>query len=382
MLPLSLYIHLPWCVRKCPYCDFNSFTAAEDAPRSRYLAAVIEDLKRQSADVEGRVLHTVFIGGGTPSFFTPEEIESLIDAVRGHYALEEGIEITMEANPSSIESGEPAGYREAGINRLSIGAQSFNARHLKALGRLHDVADIERAFTDARAAGFDNINLDLMYALPEQTQREAMADLEAAFGLSPEHISWYQLTLEPNTVFYSRPPAGLPDDDATWDIQSEGQRRLSDHGYRQYEVSAYATRGRECRHNLNYWRFGDYLAVGAGAHGKLSMAGEPHRYVRPANPAAYMLSVEEHEALDRRVIPEADRLFEFALMTLRLVDGFSAEQLESALNLPREQLLQAFEAPIQSGMMEQVRDDHWRPTELGRRFLNDLQTSFLPQDQQ
>ena len=378
MLPLSLYIHLPWCVKKCPYCDFNSFTASQDAPRSRYLGAVKEDLKRQSADVADRPLHTVFIGGGTPSFFSPEEIGSLVDAVRGHYRLEPGIEITMEANPSSVESGDPAGYRDAGINRLSIGAQSFNDKHLKTLGRLHDVADIERSFSDARSAGFDNINLDVMYALPNQGLNEAMSDLDSAFDLDPDHISWYQLTLEPNTVFYSRPPAGLPDDDAAWELQSEGQARLANAGYRQYEVSAYAQLGGQCRHNLNYWRFGDYLAVGAGAHGKLSIAGEPYRYSRPANPAAYMQSVELNSGLDRRAIPEKDRVFEFALMALRLDEGFSAEQFESALGLPRERLEEALNAPVESGLVEQLTDDRWRPTELGRRFLNDLQSSFLP----
>lgn len=378
MLPLSLYVHLPWCVRKCPYCDFNSFTAASDAPKSRYVAAVIDDLKRQSADVADRRIHSVFIGGGTPSYFSPDEIAALVEAIEQYFALEADVEITMEANPSSVESGDPAGYRQAGINRLSIGAQSFSREHLEILGRLHSVEDIGRAFDAARSAGFDNINLDLMYALPQQSLAQAMADLDAAFALEPDHISWYQLTLEPNTVFHARPPAGLPDDESLWDIQTHGQARLRDRGYEQYEVSAYAQPGKRCRHNLNYWRFGDYLAVGAGAHGKLTSSREPYRYARPANPEAYMRSVEQGAELGRSIIAEPDRLFEFALMTLRLTDGISEERFETATNLPRERLRAAFEEPAAAGLVENVGGQHWRPTELGRRFLNDLQSRFLP----
>ena len=377
MLPLSLYVHLPWCVKKCPYCDFNSFTA-RDAPKSRYLEAVIEDLKRQSVDAADRPLASVFIGGGTPSFFSPDEIARLVAAIEAHFALEPDVEVTMEANPSSVESGDPAGYRQAGINRLSIGAQSFHDEHLKTLGRLHGVADIERAFTDARSAGFDNINVDLMYALPQQSLDQAMADLDSAFALGPEHVSWYQLTLEPNTVFHARPPGGLPDDDALWEIQSEGQRRLEEGGYLQYEVSAYARPDRQCRHNLNYWRFGDYLAVGAGAHGKLTVDAEPYRYARPAHPEAYMQSVERGVGVERSLVEESDRLFEFMLMTLRLVDGISERQFETAVNLPRERLRSALEEPVAAGLIEHVDADYWRPTELGRRFLNDLQSRFLP----
>ena len=378
MLPLSLYVHLPWCVRKCPYCDFNSFTAASDAPKSRYVAAVIDDLKRQSADVADRRIHSVFIGGGTPSYFSPDEIAALVEAIEQYFALEADVEITMEANPSSVESGDPAGYRQAGINRLSIGAQSFSREHLEILGRLHSVEDIGRAFDAARSAGFDNINLDLMYALPQQSLAQAMADLDAAFALEPDHISWYQLTLEPNTVFHARPPAGLPDDESLWDIQTHGQARLRERGYEQYEVSAYAQPGKRCRHNLNYWRFGDYLAVGAGAHGKLTSSREPYRYARPANPEAYMRSVEQGAELGRSIIAEPDRLFEFALMTLRLTDGISEERFETATNLPRERLRAAFEEPAAAGLVENVGGQHWRPTELGRRFLNDLQSRFLP----
>ena len=265
--PLSLYVHLPWCVKKCPYCDFNSYATAKAPPRQRYLRALVADLARESERAASRPLISVFLGGGTPSLFEPADIE-----------------ITLEANPGTVECGDPAGYRNAGINRLSLGAQSFDDAALTRLGRVHRAADIGLAFAAARDAGFDNINLDLMYALPGQASAAALADIEAAAGLGPEHLSWYQLTLEPNTVFHARPPAGLPDADAAAGIQLLGQALLGDLGFEQYEVSAYARGGRRSVHNLNYWLYGDYLAVGAGAHGKLTVGGDVMRYARPANP--------------------------------------------------------------------------------------------------
>ena len=292
MIPLSLYVHLPWCVRKCPYCDFNSYPAGDDVPRRRYVDALLADLGLEAHRAAGRSLTTIFLGGGTPSFFPPDDIASILAAVRREMDVAADAEITMEANPGTVESGAPAGYRDAGVNRLSLGAQSFNADMLASLGRIHSVDDIQRSFEEARAAGFDNINLDVMTSLPGQDVVAAMADLEAAIALGPEHLSWYQLTLEPNTVFHARPPGNLPDDETAWEIQQQGQAVLEAAGFRQYEVSAWAQPGRECRHNLNYWRFGDYLAVGAGAHAKVTADSEPLRYQKPANPLGYMAAME------------------------------------------------------------------------------------------
>lgn len=379
-LPLAIYVHLPWCVRKCPYCDFNSFTASAEPPKARYLRALARDLERQSPLAGRRSVGSVFLGGGTPSFFSPDEIAFLLGEVRKHFNLDDDVEITMEANPSSVESGDPEGYLRAGVNRLSVGAQSFNEDHLRTLGRLHDVADIRRAVADARAAGFDNINLDIMYALPEQSADEAMSDLDAAFALDPEHISWYQLTLEPNTVFHARPPRGLPDDERIWAIQEAGQRRLHEQDYRQYEISAYAKPGRECGHNLNYWRFGDYLAFGAGAHGKISRNAAIERYVRPGNPEAFMRSVEKDEPLRMAGVSPADRQFEFMLMALRLNEGFTADRFKLATGLSAGALAENLAAAIDRGLMEMSGPGAWRATEIGRRFLNDLQATFLPEE--
>ncbi len=270
--PLSLYVHLPWCVRKCPYCDFNSHSAGTAAPTGRYLDALISDLERERDRAAGRSIETIFLGGGTPSLFAPDEIERLLSAVHEGFALVDDVEITMEANPGTVESGAPAGYRAAGVNRLSIGAQSFDDAALQRLGRIHSGADILRTVEEVRAAGFDNFNLDLMHGLPGQSVAGAEADLRAAIDLGPPHISWYQLTLEPNTVFHARPPADLPDEELAIDIQEAGAALLTEAGYEQYEVSAWARDGRRCRHNLNYCQFGDYLSVGAGAHGKLTCA--------------------------------------------------------------------------------------------------------------
>ncbi|NQV85914.1 MAG: radical SAM family heme chaperone HemW, partial [Woeseiaceae bacterium] len=285
--PLSLYVHLPWCVRKCPYCDFNSHTAGDAAPKERYIRALLMDLSREAVAAKGRILSSIFLGGGTPSLFSPQEIDQLLNGVRALFSMTDDVEITMEANPGTVECGSPAGYRQAGVTRLSIGAQSFDDALLTALGRIHSSDDIARAYREAVLGGFDNINLDLMHGLPGQTIELAMADLNAAIALDPAHISWYQLTLEPNTIFHARPPANLPDDDLAFEIQDCGQELLAAAGYRQYEVSAYARDGRHCRHNLNYWQFGDYLAVGAGAHGKLTSSGGVQRYQKPANPLMY-----------------------------------------------------------------------------------------------
>ncbi len=379
MLPLALYVHLPWCVRKCPYCDFNSWFAGDDAPRERYVDALLRDLEREAMHAEGRQLISVFLGGGTPSLFSPAEISRLLDGVREHLDLADDAEITMEANPGTVECGDPAGYRAAGVNRLSIGAQSFSPDALATLGRIHTVDDIRRATDDARTAGFTNINLDLMYGLPEQDVAAAVTDIELAAQLEPEHLSWYQLTLEPNTVFYARPPSGLPDDDQAWELQLRGQERLAELGYEQYEVSAYARSARRSVHNMNYWLFGDYLAVGAGAHGKISNAAGVWRYVKPANPRQYMeQALRDGPTAELRPVTPAERLFEFMLNALRLTDGFDAALFETRTGLSAATLRQRLREPVEKGLVAMAEPNMWQVTPLGRRFLNDLQAGFLP----
>ena len=377
--PLSLYIHLPWCVRKCPYCDFNSYTAGDRAPRSRYLEALKTDLADEAGRAGQRPLVSVFLGGGTPSLFTPDEIAGLLKAVREQYVLADDVEITMEANPGTVECGDPAGYRRAGVNRLSIGAQSFSPTSLAVLGRIHSVDDIGRAVRAATAAGFSNINIDLMYALPGQDVAAAVFDLERAAELDPTHISWYQLTLEPNTVFHARPPAGLPGEETSFDIQQRGQQRLAELGYEQYEVSAYARNGMRSVHNLNYWSFGDYLAVGAGAHGKITNDEGIWRYAKIANPQQYMQQQErrgDEPAL--KPVDGDDRLFEFLLNALRLTDGFDEQLFEARTGLSADSLRQRLEPVIKKGLIASRGELSWRVTPLGQRFLNDLQAEFLP----
>lgn len=376
--PLSLYVHLPWCVRKCPYCDFNSHTAGDAPPKRRYVQALLKDLARESKRARGRVLTSIFLGGGTPSLFSPAEIDHLLQGVRALFTLAEGVEITMEANPGTVECGSPAGYRDAGVTRLSVGAQSFDDGLLSALGRIHSSDDIVRAVREAQDSGFDNINIDVMHGLPGQTIELAMADLIAAIELQPAHISWYQLTLEPNTVFHARPPANLPDDDLAFEIQEHGQALIADHGYTQYEVSAYAQGGLQCKHNLNYWLFGDYLAVGAGAHGKLTTQDEIYRYQKPANPLQYMKFQETDDPeITRTVLDRDDLMFEFMLNALRLNDGFAENVFLQRTGLSTSDLIDATRNARQRGLIERDNNEIWKPTELGGRFLNDLQSEFI-----
>jgi oxygen-independent coproporphyrinogen-3 oxidase len=377
--PLSLYIHLPWCVRKCPYCDFNSYTAGDKAPRARYLSALSTDLAAEAERAGKRPLVSLFLGGGTPSLFTPDEIAGLLEVVRERYVLADDVEITMEANPGTVECGDPAGYRQAGVNRLSIGAQSFSSASLAVLGRIHSVDDIGRAVRAATAAGFDNINIDLMYALPGQDVTAALFDIEQAAGLEPQHLSWYQLTLEPNTVFHARPPAGLPGEDTSFDIQQRGQQRLAELGYEQYEVSAYARNGMRSVHNLNYWSFGDYLAVGAGAHGKITNDEGIWRYAKIANPQQYMEQQEQGGAAPAlKPVNKEDRLFEFLLNALRLADGFDEQLFEARTGLSADSLRQRLEPAIKRELIVSQGSGSWCVTPLGQRFLNDLQAEFLP----
>jgi oxygen-independent coproporphyrinogen-3 oxidase len=377
--PLSLYVHLPWCVRKCPYCDFNSHSANGAAPTDRYLDALVVDLDTESDRADGREIETVFLGGGTPSLFAPAQIARLIEAVDARLRLAPRAEITMEANPGTVECGSPAGYRAAGINRVSIGAQSFDDASLQRLGRIHSSQDIRRSVDEFIAAGFDNLNLDLMHGLPGQTRAMAVADIRAAAGLGVPHVSWYQLTLEPNTVFHARPPADLPDEEDAWSIQEAGAEVLAEAGFEQYEVSAWARPGYHSRHNLNYWQFGDYLAVGAGAHGKVSGDAAVVRYRKPANPLQYMQTMESGENAATGDVPAgADLVFEFMLNALRLVGGFEESLFEDRTGLPAEVLHETAAAALEKGLIERSPKGLWRPTPLGMRFLNDLQAEFLP----
>lgn len=378
---LALYLHLPWCVRKCPYCDFNSHTAGAKPPRDRYVAALCRDLERQAPRAAGRPLVSIFLGGGTPSLFSGAEIGEVLAAVRANYALRDDIEITMEANPGTVERHNLSGYREAGVNRLSLGAQSFDARTLQALGRIHGPGEIVAAVSDARAAGFSNLNLDLMFALPGQDLAMAAADLDRALELAPPHLSLYQLTLEPNTVFYRQPPAGLPDDELAWDMQEQAFERLTRAGFNRYEISAFARGGARCRHNLNYWNYGDYLAAGAGAHGKLTDGdGQIWRYSKTAHPRGYIEeTLQDSFAGDTlRPVADAERLFEFMLNVLRLPQGFSEAGFEASTGLPAEALRGRLAGLAADGLLEAEAGGRWRPSPLGLRFLNDLQAAFLP----
>lgn len=377
--PLSLYIHLPWCVRKCPYCDFNSHSAGDSPPRKRYIESIIADLNVEAVKADNREVISVFLGGGTPSLFSPTEIQTILRNGMERMNISDDCEITMEANPGSLEHGDLAGYREAGVNRLSIGGQSFNAQILKTLGRIHGPGEIVSAFNEASSAGYDSINIDLMFALPQQDLRLAREDIDALLELSPPHVSYYHLTLEPNTVFYKRPPADIPDDSLSWDIQTTCHGMLADAGYIQYEISAFAKSGHECRHNLNYWRFGDYLAAGCGAHGKLTGAdGVVTRYTKPANPLIYMEQACAGHLCEDTKTPSADDLkFEYMLNVLRLKEGFAEQDFVAATGLSARMIAGELAAAAAAGLLC-AENGHWRVSETGFRFLNDLQARFLP----
>lgn len=380
--PLALYVHLPWCVRKCPYCDFNSHAIDGTVPEERYVSALLRDLDMQLAGVAARPLGSVFVGGGTPSLFSPAAIARLIDGIRARLALAGGAEITLEANPGTIERGRFAEYRSGGINRVSLGGQSFDPRHLAALGRIHSPAETIRAAEELHAAGIENFNIDLMYGLPQQTAAEAEADVAQAIALQPAHLSHYQLTLEPGTVFFHRPPP-LPDEEASWEMQLRCQALLAVSGWRQYEISAYARRDRQCVHNLNYWRFGDYIGVGAGAHGKLTCAatGTIRRTSHVRQPRQYLAGIESGSGSpEERVVAERELPFEFMLNALRLVDGFANRDFESTTGLAIEALSGVLSLARARGLLVEVRREGWRATPLGLRFLNDLQMLFLEED--
>jgi oxygen-independent coproporphyrinogen-3 oxidase len=381
-VPLALYVHLPWCVRKCPYCDFASHALpATGLPEQPYLDALLDDLEYAAAAVPRREVVSVFFGGGTPSLFSARAIDSVLGRARALLSFAEDVEITLEANPGTVEHGRFADYAAAGVNRISLGAQTFADDRLEALGRIHSAGDIERAVSEVRAAGIRNFNLDLMYALPGQGVAGALADLERALELEPTHVSHYQLTLEPQTPFAKRPPEGLPDDDTAWSMQEACQARLADAGFEQYEVSGYARPGHRCRHNLVYWQFGDYLGVGAGAHGKVTTYDEGHvvtRTVRVRHPAAYMTAADRASRLaEIRRVPAAELPFEFALNALRLPEGFAIADFERHTGLAGIVLERPLQRAVARGLLE-ADARRWRPTALGRRFLNDLQALFLP----
>jgi putative oxygen-independent coproporphyrinogen III oxidase len=377
---IALYIHMPWCVRKCPYCDFNSHQLKSAQPDGAYIDALLRDFDLEAPRLSERRIDTVFFGGGTPSLFQPDDFARLLQALRQRIAFADDAEITMEANPGTIERGRFAGYAQAGINRVSLGAQTFSPRALQQLGRIHSAEDTHRAVEELSAANIENYNLDLMYALPQQNLEEALFDVRTACALKPSHISYYQLTLEPGTVFHSRPPP-LPDDDAAWQIQAAGQQLLAQAGYAQYEVSAYAQPGAACRHNLNYWLFGDYVGIGAGAHGKISVQKPARilRTIKPKQPRDYQEQIRGAGSAAWGAgasIGTADLPFEFMLNALRLNAGFTTEQYEATTGLKLSALEQPLAEAKERGLMVET-DLGWRPTELGLRFLNDLQASFL-----
>jgi len=377
--PLSLYVHIPWCVRKCPYCDFNSHAAPgadnHEIPEDIYLDALRADLEQSLPLVWGRPVHTVFLGGGTPSLLSAAGMDRLLSDIRALLPLDADAEITMEANPGTFEADKFASYRASGINRLSIGIQSFNDRHLQALGRIHGGAEARKAI-DIAQASFDNINLDLMYALPGQTLDECRQDVETALSYGTTHLSLYHLTLEPNTLFARFPPA-LPDDDSAYEMQDWIEARTAEAGYRHYETSAYAKPHREARHNLNYWRFGDYLGIGAGAHGKLSFPHRILRQMRHKHPATYMERALAGNAVQEARDVGADELpFEFMLNALRLTDGVPASSFHDYTGLPLHTISKQLAEAEKKGLLEADLTTI-RPTELGRRFLNDLQEMFL-----
>ena len=373
--PLSLYIHIPWCVRKCPYCDFNSHAVRGDIPQQRYIDALMRDLEQELPGVQGREIATIFIGGGTPSLFDAPGIQQILSGIATRTPVSASAEITMEANPGTFEQARFAGFRDAGVNRLSIGIQSFDSHQLQQLGRIHNRNDALHAASKAREIGFDNFNLDLMHGLPGQTPDAALADLQQAIDLQPTHLSWYQLTIEPNTEFFSKPPE-LPEDEALWAIQEQGQALLETHGYHQYEISAYSQPGRQSQHNLNYWQFGDYIGIGAGAHGKISWPQQNRisRRWKQRQPKAYMDALKPLSG-EQDITPQ-ERPFEFMMNALRLTHGVRNDLFSQRTGIPLSAIQPLLEQCRQSGLMA-TDTAILAPSPQGRLFLNDLLEQFL-----
>ncbi|MCW8092804.1 radical SAM family heme chaperone HemW [Alteromonas sp. ASW11-130] len=375
--PLSLYVHIPWCVQKCPYCDFNSHGVKSAIPEKEYIQHLLDDLARDAELIGNRVIETIFIGGGTPSLFSEQGIADLLLGIKQRVEVKPDAEITMEANPGTMESARFDGYVQAGINRLSVGVQSFQSHHLSVLGRIHDAEQAKRAIKITQGSQLNSFNLDLMHGLPEQSIENALSDLHTAIQLAPPHLSWYQLTIEPNTPFYSKPPE-LPDDDVLWDIQAKGHDLLKQHGFQQYEISAYSLPGRQCQHNLNYWRFGDYLGIGCGAHGKITHAEQRkiQRTVKVKHPRGYMDLARPY--LDQTIdVKQDDLAFEFFMNRFRLVEPCPVEDFEAltGTQLSAGQTAELNKAQ-EDGLIE-ITDSHWKVTPKGHRYLNSLLSALV-----
>lgn len=378
--PLSLYIHIPWCIQKCPYCDFNSHAQKGEIPENDYIRHLLLDLQadlaRFQTSVQKRKLRSIFIGGGTPSLFSAEGIARLLNGVKAHIPFEENIEITLEANPGTVEAERFKGYVDAGVTRISMGIQSFNDDKLQRLGRIHSATEAKRAVQLAKVSGLQSFNLDLMHGLPNQTLAEALDDLRQAVELAPPHLSWYQLTIEPNTLFAYRPPK-LPDDDELWDIFEQGHQLLTAAGYRQYETSAYAKPGFQCEHNLNYWRFGDYLAIGCGAHGKLSFShGEILRFSKTKHPKGYLRGEYLYE---EKNVPYAERPFEFFMNRFRLLDAVPKREFEAYTGLSQSTVKHQIDLAVEQNYVVE-NADFWQITKHGKLFLNELLELFLVEE--
>lgn len=371
--PMSLYIHIPWCVQKCPYCDFNSHTQKGEIPEADYIRHLLNDLSHDLAYVQNRTLHSIFIGGGTPSLFSAQGIADLLHQIRQWIPFEEDIEITLEANPGTAEAERFIGYQQAGVNRISMGIQSFDAEKLKQLGRIHNVEEAVNAVQFAKNSGLNSFNIDLMHGLPNQSLAQALHDLQRGIDLAVPHLSWYQLTIEPNTLFYSRPPI-LPDDDVLWDIFEQGHQLLTAAGYQQYETSAYAKSGYQCKHNLNYWRFGDYLAIGCGAHGKVSFPhGEIMRYAKTKHPKGYM---QGHYLHSQSAVSASERPFEFFMNRFRLLEPVAKQDFIQLTGLNMNQIAEQMDWAKQQDYIIET-DRTWQVTEHGKLFLNELLQRFL-----
>ncbi|KAB1181650.1 radical SAM family heme chaperone HemW [Photobacterium damselae] len=381
--PLSLYVHIPWCVQKCPYCDFNSHTLKAEIPELDYIDALLDDLSTDllayHLEHGERKLHSIFIGGGTPSLISPEEIARLLQGIEARIPFSDDIEITMEANPGTVEAGRFQAYQQAGVNRISIGIQSFQDEKLKRLGRIHGAQEAITAAKLAAEAGLNSFNIDLMHGLPDQSINDALADLAQAIGLNPPHLSWYQLTIEPNTLFYSQPPT-LPDDDDLWDIFEQGHKMLTDAGYVQYEISGYSKPGKQCQHNLNYWRFGDYLGIGCGSHGKISFDdGRIVRTVKVKHPRGY-LNPEKAYLDQETVVANNERPFEFFMNRFRLLEACPKQDFVARTGLPLTHIQGAIDWALAQNYLTES-DTHWQITEHGKLFLNDLLAAFVEDDE-
>lgn len=375
MLPLSLYIHIPWCIRKCPYCDFNSHKSPDELPEHNYVKALIDDLNADLTQFKTREIVSIFIGGGTPSLFSAEAYAILLTELKRILPFASDIEITMEANPGSVEQQRFTEYRQLGINRLSLGIQSFNPVHLKKLGRIHDEQQAHAAINAARNAGFDNLNLDIMHGLPNQSIDQGLADLTTALSYQPEHLSWYQLTIEPNTVFYKENPP-LPSEDDAFLLEEQGLNLLKESGFNRYEISAFSKPGRQARHNLNYWLFGDYLGIGAGAHGKMTTEQGVQRTHKHRQPKDYLNS-EKPFLAEQETVQHEELIFEFMLNTTRLEQAIPFDLFTQTTGLEHSLLLPKLKIAENKNLIT-LTDDSWQITLLGRRFTNNLQTLFLP----